>query len=55
MSKWEDDSIPFISVSFPLEFSSSNQPYPHLEPHVLSPKPAAVDLLEEDLQMLGFW
>ena len=51
-----DDFIPFISVSFPLEFSSTNQPDPpvHSEPQVLSPKPAAVGLLG-DLQMLGFW
>lgn len=51
-----DDFTPFISVSFPLEFSSTNQPDPpvHSEPQVLSPKPAAVGLLG-DLQMLGFW
>ena len=53
---YRDDFTPFISVSFPLEFSSTNQPDPpvHSEPQVLSPKPAAVGLLG-DLQMLGFW
>lgn len=41
---------------FPWNFPALTSPAPpvHSEPQALSPKPAAVGLLGEDLQMLGF-